>query len=107
MSQPDLLDAAFNKQGNWQKKKLKNPKATVRLGTLFSGIGAVEHALKRLKLKTEIVFAGDIDPFVKEAYYANYNIDDSRWHDDITKFSAKKYKYFGFAFIYHSYKVIK
>ena len=92
MSQPDLLDAAFNKQGNWQKKKLKNPKATVRLGTLFSGIGAVEHALKRLKLKTEIVFAGDIDPFVKEAYYSNYNIDDSRWHDDITKFNAKKYK---------------
>lgn len=36
----------------------------IKLGTLFSGIGAIEHALKRMDLPYEIVFAsdnGDID----------------------------------------------
>ena len=36
----------------------------LRLGTLFSGIGAVEQALIRMNIKHEIVFAcdnGDID----------------------------------------------
>ena len=42
---------------DWQNKKFSNPKATIRVATLFSGIGAIEHALKRLKLKSEIVFA--------------------------------------------------
>jgi len=90
--QLDLLDTALNKQISWQRKKFSNPKATIRVGTLFSGIGAIEHALKRLRLKTEIVFAGDIDPHVKQAYFANYPIAEDRWHDDITKFKAKKYK---------------
>lgn len=90
--QLDLLDTALNKQISWQRKKFSNPKATIRVGTLFSGIGAIEHALKRLRLKTEIVFAGDIDPHVKQAYFANYPITEDRWHDDITKFKAKKYK---------------
>ena len=31
----------------------------LRLGTTFSGIGAVEHALDRMKIKHEIVFACD------------------------------------------------
>ncbi|QFQ12635.1 DNA (cytosine-5-)-methyltransferase [Pseudoprevotella muciniphila] len=31
----------------------------IRLGTLFSGIGAFEHALKQLKIKHEILFACD------------------------------------------------
>jgi DNA (cytosine-5)-methyltransferase 1 len=34
------------------------------VGTLFSGIGAIEHALQRLGIKHEIAFAGDIDPHV-------------------------------------------
>lgn len=36
----------------------------IRLGTVFSGIGAIEQALKRLHIEHEIVFAcdnGDID----------------------------------------------
>ena len=90
-SNPELdLDNTFT---DWRLLKFKYPKRKVRLATLFSGIGAIEQTLKRLKLKHEIVFAGDIDKHVKESYLANYNIDEKDWHDDITKFSAKKYNW--------------
>jgi len=78
---------------DWRLLKFKHPKRRIRLATLFSGIGAIEQALKRLKLDHEIIFAGDIDPHVKKSYLANYQIDEKNWHDDITDFSAKKYKY--------------
>ena len=55
--------------------------STLRLATAFSGIGAIEHALKRMRVKHELVFACDNDPHVKQSYFANYNIDDSRWFD--------------------------
>ena len=77
----------------WLNSKFKHPKQKIRIGTLFSGIGAVEHAFERLGLDHEIVFAGDIDPFVKKSYFANHKISEKNWHDDVTKFSAKKYKY--------------
>lgn len=41
----------------------------IKLATVFSGIGAVEHALNRMDIDTEIVFAcdnGDIDIFSKK-----------------------------------------
>lgn len=82
----------FGEETDWRLKEFSNPTATIRIGTLFSGIGAVEQALNRLKLKHKIVFAGDIDPHVKQSYFANYEIAESDWHDDVTKFSAKKYK---------------
>jgi len=78
---------------DWRELKFKFPKRKIRLATLFSGIGAIEQSLKRLKLKHEIIFAGDIDPHVKNSYMANYDIKEADWHDDITEFSAKKYKY--------------
>ena len=78
---------------DWRNLKFKYPKRTLRLATLFSGIGAIEHALHRLKLKHEIVFAGDIDKDVKKSYFSNYNIEQKNWHDDINQFSAKKFKY--------------
>lgn len=79
---------------NWVSRKPSNPKATVVLGTLFSGIGAIEHALQRLGIKHEIAFAGDIDPHVKRSYFANHPVDGEKtWHDDVTKFSAKKFRY--------------
>lgn len=77
---------------DWRSKEFTNPKAVIKVGTLFSGIGAFEFALKRLNLKHEIVFAGDIDPYVRQSYFANYNISKENWHNDITAFSAKKYK---------------
>ena len=70
---------------------LSRPSATIRIGTLFSGIGAVEHALERLNLNTKIVFAGDIDPHVKKSYFANHKITESNWHNDVQEFDATPY----------------
>jgi len=77
---------------DWRLKEFSNPNAEIRIGTLFSGIGAIEHAFQRLKLNHSIIFASDIDPFVRQTYFANYEIGASNWHDDVTKFSAKEYK---------------
>ncbi len=63
----------------------------LRLATVFSGIGAIEHALLRMGLPYEVVFACDIDPFVKSSYFANYSIDDSRWFEDIKDVDGTKY----------------
>ena len=41
----------------------------IRLATVFSGIGAIEHALERMELEHEIVFAcdnGDVDILSKK-----------------------------------------
>ena len=70
---------------------LSRPSATIRIGTLFSGIGAVEHALERLNLNTKLVFAGDIDPHVKKSYFANHKITESNWHNDVQEFDATPY----------------
>lgn len=77
---------------DWRLKEFSNPNAVISIGTLFSGIGAIEHAFQRLKLNHSIIFASDIDPFVRQTYFANYEIGASHWHDDVTKFSAKEYK---------------
>lgn len=78
--------------GRWITGLLSKPDATIRVGTLFSGIGAVEHALQRMQLKTKIVFAGDIDQHVKKSYFANYQLDESRWHDDVQVFDATDFR---------------
>ncbi len=77
---------------DWRNKEFKNKNSTINIATLFSGIGAIEHAFKRLGLNHSIVFAGDIDPHVKQSYFANYEIDTNDWHDDVTTFSSRKYK---------------
>ena len=48
----------------------------IRLATVFSGIGAIEHALDRMQLDHKIVFAcdnGDVDVLTKEI---DMNVDD-------------------------------
>lgn len=77
---------------SWKDKAFSHPERTVRLATCFSGIGAIEQAFKRLKLKHEIVFAGDIDDRCKQSYLANYELDEARWHTDIHGFDASQYK---------------
>lgn len=64
----------------------------LRVATVFSGIGAIEHALKRMRISHSITFACDIDRFVKESYFANYDIEPRRWFDDIHKIDGKKYR---------------
>ena len=76
----------------WNKKKLSNPNAKIRLATMFSGIGAVEFALKRLKLKTEIIFASDNDKFVKQSYFENYKIKEENWYNDVMDIDGLKYQ---------------
>lgn len=101
----------------------------IKLATVFSGIGAIESALKYLKINHTIVFACDngerelsisynqIDKLmmnkndyekqeiikklydetgkpnnIKDSYFANYDIDNSRWYEDIKYLDGKKYK---------------
>ena len=48
----------------------------IRLATVFSGIGAIEHALERMNIENKIVFAcdnGDVDILTKKI---GMNIDD-------------------------------
>lgn len=70
----------------------KNPKRTIKLATVFSGIGSVEYAFRRLGLNSEIVFASDIDKFVKQSYFANYNITEEAWFDDVQNIDGRKFK---------------
>jgi len=63
----------------------------LKVGTLFSGIGAFEHALQRLNIPHDIVFACDNDEYVKTSYFGNYNIKENHWYDDVKKLNATKY----------------
>lgn len=101
----------------------------MKLATVFSGIGAVEQALKKLNINFDIMFAcdtgeryinDDVDSinkrienvtyeekrkiiseiysatkkrnYVKESYFANYNLSESNWYDDIRFIDGKRYK---------------
>ena len=46
---------------DWRTIAFSHPERTIRLGTSFSGLGAIEHAFHRLGLTCQIMFAGDID----------------------------------------------
>lgn len=82
----------FYEVENWVDKKFSNPDATIRLATMFSGIGSIEHALKRLNLNEEIIFACDNDKYVKESYFANYEISEDSWYNDVKSINGTKYK---------------
>lgn len=77
---------------SWVERTFAYPERTIRLATSFSGIGAIEYALKRLGVNTKIVFAGDINRNCKTTYFANYDIQENQWHTDIHDFNAKPYK---------------
>lgn len=101
----------------------------LKLATVFSGIGAIEQALKQLNIPYEIVFACDngeryldidveevkekvknLDETqtkevisnlydetgkvnnVKKSYFANYDISEDRWYEDIRFLNGKKYE---------------
>ncbi|MBR2785636.1 MAG: DNA cytosine methyltransferase [Clostridia bacterium] len=101
----------------------------IRLATVFSGIGAIEQALKQLGIDYKVVFACDngeryldIDQEeieekikgltpeekqkyiskiynetgkvnnVKKSYFANYDISEDRWYEDIRFLDGNKYK---------------
>jgi DNA (cytosine-5)-methyltransferase 1 len=64
----------------------------INIATVFSGIGAIEHALQRLKIEHNIEFACDIDKFCKQTYFANYDIKEKNWYNDVKEIDGKKYK---------------
>lgn len=68
-------------------------KKKLRVWTLFSWIWAPEHALDRLWIEHEIVFACDIDKYCKQTFFANHNIIEDNWYDDVRQLDAKKYKW--------------
>lgn len=64
----------------------------IRLATVFSGIGSIEHALLRVGLPHEIVFACDVDKYCKKSYFANYDIKEEQWFEDINNLNGKPFK---------------
>lgn len=101
----------------------------MKLATVFSGIGAIEQALKKLGIIYNIVFACDTGEryinydyeyiknqligknddqikdyihelykstkkhnYVKDSYFANYDISEKDWYDDIRFIDGKKFK---------------
>lgn len=80
-----------NQEKDWRKFEFSHLERTVRLATSFSGIGAIEQAFKRLKIKHKIVFAGDIDEKCKQSYLANYELDPNHWHGDVHDFDSRPY----------------
>lgn len=69
-----------------------NPRRKIKLATVFSGIGSVEYAFRRLGLNSEVVFASDNDKFVKQSYFENYDIDEERWFDDVRNIDGAEFK---------------
>lgn len=64
----------------------------MRIGTLFSGIGAPEQALPRVYDEHKIVFACEWDKFARQSYEANYDIDPEHFHKDINDMDGTQYK---------------
>lgn len=79
-------------ENDWREINLSYPSKVLHVGTSFSGIGAIEQALKQLGINFKIEFAGDIDNDCKKAYFANYDIKEEQWHSDVHDFDASKYK---------------
>lgn len=87
----ELIQTEISEGVSWKDLDFAYPQRTIRIGTVFSGIGAIEHAFQRLKLNHKIVFASDIDDKCKKSYFANYNINEEDWYSDIREFNATKY----------------
>lgn len=64
-----------------------NMKDTLRVVSLFSGIGGFEEGLRLAKIDYEVVFASEIDKHAKESYSANFSKENL--HGDITAIDEK------------------
>lgn len=64
----------------------------LKLATVFSGIGAIEHALEKMNIPFETVFACEIDKNTRECYKANHIIKDEVFYEDIRNLDANQYK---------------
>lgn len=57
----------------------------IRLFSLFSGIGAFEKALERLKIEYELVGFSEIDKYAIKSYCAIHNVSEDKNYGDISK----------------------
>lgn len=62
-------------------------KKSLKIVSLFSGIGGFEEGLKQANISYEIVFASEIDKYAKISYSANFS--DENLFGDITKINEK------------------
>ena len=63
----------------------------MRIGTLFSGIGAPEQGAKRVYGDDlELIFACEYDKFARQSFNENYEIHPDHFHNDVT---VEKWKY--------------
>lgn len=62
----------------------------LRLFSLFSGIGAFEKALERLRIEYELVGFSEIDKFAIRSYCAIHNVTEDKNFGDITKINEKE-----------------
>lgn len=60
----------------------------IKVFSLFSGIGAFEKALERLKIPYELVGFSEIDKFASKSYCAIHNVSENLNYGDITKIDA-------------------
>lgn len=60
--------------------------------SLFSGIGAFEKALERLKVDYKLLGYSEIDKHASKSYCAIHDIDESLNLGDVTKIDAKSFK---------------
>lgn len=64
----------------------------MRVGTLFSGIGAAEQGFMRHYGDIEHVFACEWDKFARQSFKAIYDIDDKHFYEDISDMDGTQYK---------------
>ncbi len=65
----------------------------MKIGTLFSGIGAPEQGAKRVYGKDlELVFACEYDKFARQSFNANYEIHPNHFHNDVREMDGTQYQ---------------
>ena len=62
----------------------------IKLFSLFSGIGAFEKALERLKVKYELIGFSEIDKYAIKSYCAVHNVSEDKNYGDISKIDENK-----------------
>lgn len=62
----------------------------LKLFSLFSGIGAFEKALERLKIPYKLIGFSEIDKFAIKSYCAIHNVSEDLNYGDIAKIDASK-----------------
>lgn len=62
----------------------------LKVFSLFSGIGAFEKALKRLKIPFELIGFSEIDKFAIKSYCIIHNVSEDKNYGDIMKINEKE-----------------